>query len=169
MAGKVGHPKRPRSEAATFGRLVEAEREAGARTLGQARERVWKSDKKRWGSERKREDLWAEFKQIKQDEAAAAQLVEQMLAQLAAFERASAEQGRKFQAQIDAIEADFARKNPHLAGLNEKMVARLAAFKRDMAKVAQQADLAKDRIEAEFARMHPRAAGFLNRLRKPSK
>ena len=64
VVGKRGHPKRPRSEAAEFGRLVEAERAAGARTIGEAMMRVIRRDRRnprRWGSTRKMNALWAEF------------------------------------------------------------------------------------------------------------
>jgi hypothetical protein len=112
--GKVGHPKRPRSEAATFGRLVQAELDAGARTLGEAKTRVSRRAPRRWGSPRKMDTLWAEFKKIKRQEAA-------MAAQLTAFERDMARAGQQVDLTIDRIEAEFARRNPHAAALRNRL------------------------------------------------
>jgi hypothetical protein len=114
VLGKRGHPKRPRSEAAAFGRLVQAERAAGARTLGQAMTQVRRRDPRRWGSTRKMNDLWAEFKKIERQEAAAARLAEKMDAQLAAFGRDMAKAGRQADLAREWIEAEFACRNPRI-------------------------------------------------------
>jgi hypothetical protein len=82
MVGKVGHPPRPRGEAAAFGRLVEAEVAAGARTLGEAMTLVRRRDQPRWGSQRKMDGLWAEYKKIKPD-------VEALLVSLEALHEAA--------------------------------------------------------------------------------
>lgn len=114
VLGKRGRPRRSRIEAAEFGRLVEAERAAGARTLDEAKTRVRRRNPRRWGSPRKMDALWAESKVIKRQEAAAARLAEKMAAQLAAFERDMAKAGRQADLAIDRIEAEFARRNPRI-------------------------------------------------------
>jgi hypothetical protein len=121
VMGKRGHPKRPHSEAAEFGRLVQAERDAGARTIGEAMTRVRRRDRNRWGSQRKMDGLWAEFKEIKRQEAAAARLAEKMDAQLAAFEHDMAKLSQQVDLAIGRIAAEFARRNPHVASFLNRL------------------------------------------------
>jgi hypothetical protein len=117
----AGHPKRPRSEAAAFGRLIDAELAGGARTLGAAMLRVRRRDPRRWGMQRKMESLWAEYKEIKRNEAAAARLAEKMSAQLAAFERDMAKLEEQLASQIERIDAEFARNNPRAIELLNRL------------------------------------------------
>jgi hypothetical protein len=65
---------------------VEAELAAGARTLGEAMNLVRRRAPKRWGAQRKMDGLWAEFKKIKQYEAAImAPVMEAVMADLDAI------------------------------------------------------------------------------------
>jgi hypothetical protein len=138
VAGKVGHPKRPRSEAATFGRLVEAERAAGARTIGQAMETVRKQEPKRWGSLRKMEILWAEFKKLKRLEAAVAPDIEALLASL--------EEMREAAEIAEQTVRDVRRGFPRLSARSLKWLEKTAdaPLQRTRLRIAE--------IEAEFAR-----------------
>jgi hypothetical protein len=137
MAGKVGHPGRLRREAATFGRLVEAERAAGVR-IGEAMKRVWERDKKRWGSSRKRDDLWAEYKKIRPQVAALESVAEALMADLEAL--------HEIIDTADLTVSDVQRRFPRMSARSANWLETTADIPR------QRAHALIDKIESEFAR-----------------
>jgi seryl-tRNA synthetase len=122
--------RRSISEAREFGRLVEAERKPNRHEkLETLFLRVWRRDPKRWRSVRTMYRLWREFRADPPPRREFERRFALLDRQIRQIDEQSKRALAEFEERLRQVDAEFVRRNPHMAGWREHCERQLDQFK----------------------------------------